>query len=264
MFTQPLDAIPLWSLPLLLIALLWGCMEGGYRIGRWRHRRHPDEREQPVGAMVASILGLLALVLAFTFSLAASRFDARRQAVLEEANAIGTTYLRAQLLPDEQRSQVTALLREYVGLRIGGRENDTAQALARSQVVHDLLWEQARSAAEADPHSIMTGLFVQSLNEVIDLHAKRVLAGLHSRIPIVLWICLLGLASLGMGAVGYQAGLATSGRSPAMPGLAMAFGVVLLLIADLDRGQEGLLRISQQALIDVQRTMQQSSPSRSP
>ena len=83
MMTAPLDAIPLWALFLLSAALLGLAMEFGYRIGRWRHFHMPDERDQPVGAMVASILGLVALVLGFTFSLAASRFDARRMAVLE-------------------------------------------------------------------------------------------------------------------------------------------------------------------------------------
>ena len=120
MSREPLDFVPLWAVFLATGALLWLAMEGGYRIGRWRHARIVDEKEQPVGAMVASILGLVALVLGFTFSLAASRFDARRMAVLEEANAIGTTYLRARLLPEPQRSEVARLLREYVEVRIRG------------------------------------------------------------------------------------------------------------------------------------------------
>ena len=74
-------------------------MEGGFRFGRWRKSLAPDERDQPAGAMVASILGLVALVLGFTFSLAAARFDARRVAVLDEANAIGTTYLHTSFCP---------------------------------------------------------------------------------------------------------------------------------------------------------------------
>ena len=150
-------------------------MEGGYRLGKWRRLRISDEKEQPVGAMVASILGLVALVLGFTFSLAASRFDARRIAVLEESNAIGTTYLRARLLPEPQRSEIPRLLREYVEARIQvTEEGKTEQALARSEALHELLWAQATAAAEKDTGSIMTGVFIQSLNDVIDLHAKRV------------------------------------------------------------------------------------------
>src|SRR6185436_16038471 len=114
MITAPLDFIPLSVLFLLFGLFLWLGIEGGYRLGKWRRSRITDEKEQPVGAMVASILGLVALVLGFTFSLAGSRFDARRMAVLEEANAIGTTSLRAKLLPEPERSEVTRLLREYV------------------------------------------------------------------------------------------------------------------------------------------------------
>lgn len=260
MNTEPLDVVPLWGLLLAFGAALWLAMEVGYRIGRWRHARRPDEREQPVGAMVASILGLVALVLGFTFSLAASRFDARRHAVLEEANAIGTTYLRARLLPEPQASESARLLREYVDVRVRGiAEGKIAEAIARSEVSHELLWTQARAAAESQS-SIMTGLFIQSLNNVIDLHAKRVLVGIRSRLPVVIWAGLFGLAMLGMSAVGYQAALSATRRSPAMLGLVLAFAVVLFLIADLDRGQEGLLQVNQQALIDLQKTMQPARP----
>lgn len=254
----------MWALFLGFGAFLWLAMEGGYRLGKWRRSHISDEKEQPVGAMVASILGLVALVLGFTFSLAASRFDARRMAVLEEANAIGTTFLRARLLPDPERGEVARLLREYVEVRIRGtQEGQTEQALARSEQIHELLWAQAVAAAEKDTGSFMTGVFIQSLNETIDLHAKRVLVGIRSRIPLVIWIGLFGLALLGMAAVGYQAALSATRRSPAMLALVMAFAVVLLLIADLDRGQEGLLRISQQSMLDLQKSMQSESSDRS-
>jgi hypothetical protein len=260
MNTQPLDVIPYWALLPAAVVLLWLAIEVGYRVGIWRHARTPDEKEQPVGAMVASILALLAFVIAFTFGLAASRFEARRQVILEEANAIGTTYLRARLLPEPEGTEVARLLREYVDVRIrGAQHGKTAEAISESEALQGLLWTQAVAAAEKSSGSIMTGLFVQSLNELIDLHAERVLVGLRSRIPAVIWFGLLGLSLLGMGAVGYQSGLSTTRRSPAMLGLVLAFAGVLCLIADLDRGHEGLLRVSQQALIDV-KTMQAAQP----
>jgi hypothetical protein len=265
MRTEPLDVVPLWALFLAVTAALWFAVEGGYRLGLWRHHYIKDEKEQPVGAMVASILGLLALVLAFTFSLAASRFDARRMGVLEEANAIGTTYLRTRLLPEPERSNAARLLREYVDVRIEGTSGGrTDQALARTEALHERLWGQASAAAEKDTGSIMTGVFIQSLNETIDLHAKRVFVGLRSRIPLVIWVGLYFLAMLGLAAVGYQSGLSTTRRSPAMLALVLAFAVVLLLIADLDRGQEGLLQVGQQAMVDLQRSMQSSSSSPHP
>lgn len=256
MSTVPLDVVPIPALFVATAALLWLAVEGGYRLGRWRRSRISDEKEQSVGAMVASILGLVALVLGFTFSLAASRFDARRMAVLEEANAIGTAELRSRLLPEPERSEIGRLMREYVAVRIRGtEEGKTEEAIARSETLHAQLWAQAATAAQKDTGSIMTGVFIQSLNDVIDLHSKRVLVGIRSRIPLVIWTGVYGLATLGMTAVGYQAALALTRRSPAMLGLIVAFAIVLLLIADLDRGQEGLLRVSQQALLELQHSL---------
>jgi len=253
--SDALGNVPLWGSLMPVVALLWLAMEGGYRLGRWRHARWPTEKDQPVGAMVGSILGLLALVLGFTFSLAASRFEARRQAVLDEANAIGTTYLRAKLLPEPQRSHVAQLLREYVDVRLHAVErNRSDEGIARSEALHRALWGQATAAATSSS-SFMTGLFIRSLNEVIDLHARRIMIGIRSRIPAAVWATLTALTMIGMVAVGYQSGLAATTRSPAMAALALAFAVVLLVIAELDRGQRGLLRVSQQSLIDVRRSM---------
>jgi hypothetical protein len=164
-------------------------------------------------------------------------------------------------LPEPERSEVARLLREYVAVRIeAAQEGKSEQAIVRSEELHELLWDHAAAAAEKDSGSIMTGVFIQSLNNLIDMHAKRVLVGLRSRIPIVIWTGVFGLALLGMSAVGYQSGLSATTRSPAMIGLVLAFAVVLHLIADLDRGQEGLLRVGQQAMVDLQKSMQPLPP----
>jgi hypothetical protein len=260
MYREFLDVIPLWGLFLGSCAIAGLAMEGGYRLGKWRHTHDPDEKDAPVGAMVGSVLALLAFMLAFTFSLAASRFDARRQAVLEEANAIGTAYLRTRLLPDRQRAETAKLLREYVDVRMRAiQEGKIAEAVARSEEVHEQLWSQATAAAAKSPTPI-TGLFVQSLNEVIDLHAKRVMVGLRSRIPLSIWCGLFALAIVGMASMGYQAGLSATRRSPAMLLLVLAFAVVLFMVADLDRGQEGFLKVNQAAMTDLQRSMRSSQP----
>jgi hypothetical protein len=259
---EPLDVIPLWMLFLAACAAIWLALEGGYRLGRWRHAHAAEEKETPVGAMVGSVLGLLAFLLAFTFGLAANRFDARRQTVLDEANAIGTTYLRARLLPEPQKTDAARLLRDYVDVRIRGlKEGKITEAIAQSEELQELIWSEAIKASDnKDSNAIMTALFVQSLNEMIDLHAKRILVGLRSRIPISIWAGLFSLAILGLASVGYQAGLSATRRSPAMAGLVLAFAGVLYLIADLDRGTEGILRVSQQAMIDLQRSMHTAKP----
>ena len=158
MKSEPLDVIPLWVLFLGGSLLLYLALEGGYRLGMWRHAHVAEEKETPVGAMVGTILGLLAFLLAFTFGLGATRFEERRHTVLEEANAIATTYLRTRLLPEPQRSETARLLREYVDVRVQGvQEHKLEDLLARSEALQELLWAQAVKAAEKSRDPI-TGL----------------------------------------------------------------------------------------------------------
>ena len=195
-------------------------------------------------------------MLAFTFGLAATRFDARRLLVLEESNAIGTANLRAGLLPEPNRSKIRKLFREYVDVRLEAVEpNGTEEAISKSSELHRGLWSQASEVAAEDNRSILAGIFVQSLNEVIDLHAKRVMFGLHNRIPELVWLVLYFIAIVSMAALGYQEGLSGSRRSLAVLALAFTFSAVMLLIADLDRPQEGLLRVSQRAMLDLRESL---------
>src|ERR1044072_407818 len=113
----PIDALPLWALFIFILLIVLLSVEFGYRLGKYRRSRHETEKEAPLGTMVGATLGLLAFILAFTFGLAASRFDNRRQVLLDEANAIGTTYLRAGMVP-ESGEQIRGLLRDYVDARL--------------------------------------------------------------------------------------------------------------------------------------------------
>ncbi len=257
---EPLDYIPLWALLAVTVVLILLAVEAGFRLGRWRLRRAEHELDTPVGAIVAAILGLLAFLLAFTFGMAASRFELRRELILDEANAIGTTYLRAALVPEPHRAEIRTLLREYVDRRLEAVEpGATVPALARSEELQGRLWAQTVRVAEKNPTPI-TGLFIQSLNEVIDMHAKRVTLGLRNRIPMTIWGALYFTAVLAMVGVGYHEGLTSSNRTLATVVLVVTFSVVLWLLADLDRPQEGLIRVSQQAMIDLRKSMTPSEP----
>lgn len=261
MYVTPLDAVPLPLFLALAIAVSLFLLEAGYRFGRWRRAVCAGEKDGPVGAMVASILALVAIMVAFTFNLAAIRFEARRQVVLDEANAIGTTWLRTSLLPEPEGTTSAALLKEYVDVRLeAARGVHLAEGIARSEEIHTRLWRLATAAAGKD-RSVMTSLYIQSLNDVIDLHSKRLLVSLRSRMPSTIWVVLFSLALLGMAAIGYQAGLAETRRTPAAVLVALSFVVVLYLIVDLDRAHEGLLHVSQQTMIDLQKSMQ-SPPER--
>jgi hypothetical protein len=257
------DRIPLWGIFAGTVLLILASFEAGRRWGAPRRTEDGLGSEGPAGAMSGAALGLLAFMLAFTFGMAGSRFETRRTVLLDEANAIGTAYLRAEFLPSAPAADARKLLREYLDLRIAAptMNADRLQAaIERSVQIHDLLWKDAVVSAQANPGSIPTGLFIQSLNELIDLHSKRLAASLRSRIPVVIWGALYVLAVLSMAMLGYQAGLARSRPSAATLFLAAAFSAVLVLIADLERPGEGLVRVSQQALIDARAGMGGSKP----
>lgn len=246
-----LDAIPLWSVGLFTILVALASFEAGFQIGR----RKRGEDEGALGTVVGAGMGLLAFFLAFTFGIAATRFEARRQLVLDEANAIGTAYLRAELVADPQGSEIQKLLREYVDVRIqGAQAGGLDAAIARSEELHRELWAEATALSRSDPHSIIAGLLIESLNEVIDLHEMRITVGVRSRIPERVWDTLYVLTALAMLAMGYHAGRSGE-RSPSVVPLALAFSAVILVVTDLDRPQEGALRVSQQALIDTRESM---------
>jgi hypothetical protein len=254
--SAPLDVLPLWALFLVLLIGNLLLVESGFRLGRLRGRQTQKESDATVSAIVASELGLLAFMLAFSFGIAASRFDLRRTVVLNEANAIGTAYLRAAMLPSAQGAPIRQLLREYVDVRIRAATGAPIdQALHRSEQIHQQLWAHAVAAAGSDPHSLPTELFVQSLNEVIDLHSTRVMATLRNRMPLPVWIVLFGVGFLSFFAMGYQAGVTKANRSPATVVIVLTFVGVIWLVADLDRPGEGFLHVSQDPMIDVRAMM---------
>lgn len=252
----PLDTLPLWGLLAATVAVVLGSIEVGFRIGRYRRRRSEDEKEPPVGAIVGATLALLGFVLAFTFGVAASRFDARRHILVEEANSISTTYLRAGLLPDGRGGPVRQLLREYVDERLeAARTLDVDRVLSRSDELHQALWTEAESLGRRHPESIVVGLFIHSLNETIDLHAERILVTLQSRIPAVLWAVISLVTVLTMSGVGYLTGLSRSTRPLANIVLAVTFSSIIYLVADLDRPGAGLMEVSNRAMVDARSMM---------
>jgi hypothetical protein len=155
----PLDLLPIWGVFLATVAVVLLAVEGGFRLGQYRRRRSEQEDRPPVGEMVAATLALLAFLLAFTFGLAAARFDVRRGLVIEEANAIGTTSLRAGLLPEPHRSDVRSLLREYLDVRVEAvQPGKLSRSIGRSEELHARLWAQAVAVGEKNPGSIV-GVF---------------------------------------------------------------------------------------------------------
>jgi hypothetical protein len=259
--TGLLDFLPLWGLFLGTIAVVLLALEIGFRVGRRRAALADPEKESSVGMMVSASLALLAFLLAFTFGFAATRFETRRAILLDEVNAIGTAWLRARTLPESERAQARAGLREYAEVRLEGVLSGRLEAaMRRSGELHVELWESAASLPERGHATIFVSLYLQSLNEVIDLHAKRVAETLGIRIPAIIWTVLYGITALSMVGMGYQTGLAGRRRPLAGTPFAAAFAAVMLLIADLDRLGGGWIRVSQQPMAELIESMTEPHP----
>lgn len=240
----------------LLFASMALAIEAGVRIGLRTTAAANEATKSHVNAIQGSILGILALLLGFTFSLSLQRFDTRSEAVVDEANAIGTAYLRALLLPVPLRQDVQALLRDYVDLRIRAGGVTVVKRLEREEVVAQTvraqaaLWGYARQAAEANPNPVTSGLFIQSLNELIDSFGKAE-AGLHRHVPEVVLLLLYGTFVMAGVIVGFSAGLA--GHRPSMVSYVMVALMVVLvfIILDLDRPRRGLIEVSQASMVEL-------------
>ena len=233
------------------LVTIWVAIEIGYRLGE----RTIERGSANVSTLESAVLGLLALMIGFTFAMALSRFDARRDAVLSEANAIGTTALRARLLPDPHRAEVLRLLREYVAIRLDITQRavsrtDLLAAMDQSNRLQEALWQQTKAIAAKDTGMVPTGLFIQTLNEMIDNQAKR-LAVLRNRVPNIVMLALFGVATIAGAFAGYASGL--DDRRSRVPVYLMGFLVaaVILLIMDLDRPGSGFIDVSQQPMIDT-------------
>jgi len=246
-----LSGYSLLSIFLVSSIVILFASEIGRRIGVRRAARGGDH----IATLESAILSLLALMIGFTFAMALSRFEGRRDAVLNEANAIGTTALRARLLPAPHNAQALKLLREYVQVRldITRRVPSAAElndAIARSNAVQEALWGQALAAAAKDAGMVPTGIFIQTLNEMIDNQEKRLTAG-RNRVPNIVLLALYGIA-IGAGAfTGYGSGLeARRSRLPVyLTGILVSS--VILLIQDLDRPNTGFITVSQQPMLDA-------------
>jgi hypothetical protein len=247
------DSVPIWELLLATIGLVLLALEAGFLHGRRRHLRGKGKTEVS-GAMVGATMGLLAFIMGFTFNGAAGRHDVRKSLVIEEANAIETTWLRAGLLADPYRTDMRGLLRTYVDVRVkaAAGKMDLSEAAHQSEALHEKMWAVAEDVGRKDASSITTGLFIQTLNEVIDLHLKRLTVAIRNRVPLTIWLTLYLLMTVGMVMMGSLIGLGGVRQYGMELALGLSFSVVLFVIADLDRPQEGLINVSQQAMEDLQ------------
>ncbi len=245
-----LSSLPLWLIFAIALVAIGAAGEFGRRYGVRRAKLGARD----IGTLEGAILGLLALMISFTFAMALARYDSRREAVLTEANAIGTTALRARLLPAPFDHEALGLLRSYVQLRIDTPREPSPEVLARtvsaSNDIQEQLWRLAERLKDIDQGMVPTGLFLQSLNDMIDQQAVR-LAHFRNRVPDIVLLVLYGIACVGIAFAGYADGLANITRQRPVQIMAVIVSVAIWLIQDLDRPGAGFLRTDLQPLLDV-------------
>jgi hypothetical protein len=248
-----LDRMNAWLLGAAVVFLLLAGFEAGF----WAARKLGDDAEKSLaGVLAAALLALLGLLLAFCFGIVEARFSARRGLVIEEARAIETAYLRADLLAPPSADRVRALLRRYTGVRLRVHSVATLEASsAQAEALQAQLWREGVAVANQDPHSEMTALFIHALNDVFDLRREHTTVALYHRLPPAMTLTLLAVAVLAMVAHGYGGGL--DRRRALLSTLMLVFAVsaVLLVIVELDRPWQHMFRLNQQALQAVQESM---------
>jgi hypothetical protein len=229
-------------------------MEAGAVVARRRRGSSPSDADRFLSTLAAPAIGLLALMIGFTFSMPLSRFDSRRSAMLNEANAIGTAALRGRLLPEPYSSTVAPLFKEYATLRVTKRRDSLESAAAkdairRSLSIQESLWRTAMAAASESPQLVPSGLFLQALNTMIDVHEARLTAA-RAEVPFVVFVMLDGIALIAFGFAGYGLQLANARCGIGMSLMVTMVGTVIMLVADLDRLQAGLITVDQSLLLD--------------
>ena len=254
-----------WELWLIIAGVVFGFVAVGY--AAVRVLRTQETLREPVGIVQGAFFALVGLVLAFGLTLALGRYDTRRQAVVDDADTIGTTYLRAQTLAEPMRSQSLQLLRQYTdaSLELSHAVPTTAKfadAVAREDALQRRLWSLAGNALTAAPRDSAPRLYVETLNEMIDQQTVRV-AALNNRIPsAVLALEVLG-AAFAFGLLALYTAL--HGRGATTVVLAGGLVTVLLLVIfDLDRPTRGLIRVPDAPLVALHNSMKLPPAARGP
>ena len=245
----------------LTVLLMIGCMmlasEVGYRIGVRRHPHAGERGRGHFGGVLGSMLGLVALMLGFTFNVSLQRYETRRQLVMADANALNAVYLQSSMIPEPGRKEFKRRLRQYVDLRTdtgrfkaGITQDDFAQLVKQTDALHRQMWEQVRSIVQARPPVAEMGTMLTLLSNAQSVNRQRIFAYL-GRVPrTIIWM-LLGATIIAMGAVGLAGGLGTYRGMPARILLTLLLSGAIFIILDLDQPQSGFTKVDQGPLMQV-------------
>lgn len=245
---------------LLALVVMLLAIEGGYRTGL-RARRKASDPEAIVkrDVTLGSLLALLGLLLAFTYSFSLSRADLRKEALLAEANALGTAFLRADLAEEPARGALRGALYDYARTRVIARDkarslDELAALVADSEARQRQLWPALRQALEGSMPGPLQNAMVQSITDLLDLHTTRI-TRFGDRLPeVVFWLLAL-VAAGALGVAAHNGGLSGHISRPRMAAFAIVLSALIAVIIDFDQPQRGAITISQEPLEMAVKTM---------
>lgn len=247
----------------VVLALLVGMAvagEIGCRLGRRWHPRTNEARIGHIRAILGSVLGLLALLLSFTFAMSAQRYNERRQLVVRDANVLDGLYLQSDLLPDGTRKAFKQLLRQYVDLRAqiavlhrDATDRETAKAAIESERIHKQMWNVLKTGTDSESlHG--NGMF-SGLIDATSVYRERIFSW-ESRVPDpVIWLLLLG-ALISMTAIGFFGGLGDHRGLPARITVTLLLCGTIYVVLDLDKPHQGLVPVSQSPMLHLKRSLE--------
>ncbi|MCP9236137.1 hypothetical protein [Lewinella sp. JB7] len=237
----------------LLFVLIIVANELGLRLGGYYLDRSDSDVKSQTSAIQGGVLGLLALILGFTFSMSIQRYDERSGAEVNEANAIGTAELRTALLPEPYDRQAQTAIDEYIELRLRSAHVDLTHREERrvlnveTSALQQRIWDIGVAAADANPNPVKTGYFLQAVNEMIDAYGSRIDALQRHVPPAIFYLLFVFFVSTG-GLIGYSSGLGERrSRAPALV-LNLLICLLVFIIIDLDRPRRGVIQVRQDSM----------------
>jgi len=238
---------------IILFLLIVGMHEIGMKIGERYENKSDDDSKSQTTAIQGGIIGMLALILGFTFSMAVQRFDNRAAAEIAEANAIGTAILRTNLLANPYNTKAEELIEDYIRNRLEINNTDLTETKTREKYqkqtlkIQQEIWGLGITAAQLDPNPVTSGLFISSVNDMIDAQGKRN-DQLRRQVPPTIFYILFIIFIATGGLIGYASGLGK--KTSRVPSIVLSFLICLIvfIIIDLDRARRGTIQVKQDSM----------------
>jgi hypothetical protein len=246
---------------LSLFALIALCLRAGWRVGRRRLQTAGEGANEGLGAIEAAIFGMMGLLIAFTFTGAASRFEQRRGLIVQESNNIGTAWLRLDLLREQPREQARTLFRQYLDQRLDvyrdvTDRSGTAKSIAATGALQTQIWNLAIAQVGEDKSQPLAQTLLPALNDMFDIASSRVLAT-RNHPPFAIFLMLGVLVLVSAFLAGFGQSKAARQSLLHLFGFSFTTALALFLIIDLEYPRVGLIRVDgfDQALLDLRASM---------